>query len=71
VQRAMAETSDHLKILIEKPYLRPYLYDNKAWVEGDVASLNEVKAAPSKVQCPTSEIDVGSETGPQIISKLR
>ena len=44
VQRAMAETSDHLKILIERPYLRPYFYDNKSWVEGDVASLNEVKA---------------------------
>jgi hypothetical protein len=44
VQRAMAETSDHLKLLIEKPYLRPYFYDNKAWAEGDVASLNEVKA---------------------------
>jgi hypothetical protein len=44
VQRAMAETSDHLKILIEKPYLRPYFYENKAWVEGDAASLNEVKA---------------------------
>jgi type II secretory pathway pseudopilin PulG len=29
VQRAMAETSDHLKILIEKPYLCPYFYDNK------------------------------------------
>jgi hypothetical protein len=40
VQRAMAETSDHLKILIEKPYLRPYFYDNKAWPEGDVASLD-------------------------------
>ena len=44
VQRAMAETSDHLKILIERPYLRPYFYDNKAWVEGDAASINEVKA---------------------------
>jgi len=44
VQRAMAETSDHLKILIERPYLRPYFYDNKAWVEGDVADINEVKA---------------------------
>jgi hypothetical protein len=44
VQRAMAETSDHLKILIEKPYLRPYFYDDKAWVEGDVANVNEVKA---------------------------
>ena len=44
VQRAMTETSEHLKILIERPYLRPYFYDNKVWVEGDVASLNEVKA---------------------------
>ena len=44
VQRAMSETSDHLKILIERPYLRPYFYDNKAWAEGDVASLDEVKA---------------------------
>ena len=44
VQRAMPETSDHLKILIEKPYLRPYFYDNTAWAEGDLASLNEVKA---------------------------
>lgn len=44
VQRAMAETTDHLKILIERPYLRPYFYDNKAWAEGDQASLDEVKA---------------------------
>ena len=44
VQRAMAETSDHLKLLIERPYLRPYFYDSKAWVQSDVASLNEVKA---------------------------
>ena len=44
VQRAMTETSEHLKILIEKPYLRPYFYDNKTWVEGDVADVNEVKA---------------------------
>jgi hypothetical protein len=44
VQRAMAETSDHLKILIEKPYLRPYFYDDKPWVEGDETTLNEVKA---------------------------
>lgn len=44
VQRAMSETSDHLKILIERPYLRPYFYENKAWAEGDVASGDEVKA---------------------------
>lgn len=44
VQRAMSETSDHLKILIDKPYLRPYFYDNKPWTEGDKASLDEVLA---------------------------
>ena len=44
VQRAMAETSDHLKIFIERPYLRPYFYDNKPWVDGDKASADEVKA---------------------------
>jgi hypothetical protein len=44
VQRAMTETSDHLRILIERPYLRPYFYDNKVWQEGDVANCDEVKA---------------------------
>src|ERR1700709_2829581 len=43
-QRAMSETSDHLKLLVERPYLRPYFYENKAWAEGDRASENEVKA---------------------------
>ena len=44
VQRAMSETSDHLKILIERPYLRPYFYENRAWADGDTASGDEVKA---------------------------
>jgi hypothetical protein len=44
VQRAMTEASDHLRILIERPYLRPYFYDNKLWTEGDRASADEVKA---------------------------
>ena len=44
VQRAMTEASDHLRILIERPYLRPYFYENKNWTEGDVASCDEVKA---------------------------
>ena len=44
VQRAMSETSDHLKLLIEKPYLRPYFYDDKPWAAGDQATLDEVKA---------------------------
>jgi hypothetical protein len=40
----MAETSDHLKILIDKAYLRPYFYDNKQWTDGDKASIDEVLA---------------------------
>lgn len=43
VQRAMDQTSDHLSILVERPYLRPYFYDNKAWTAEDTASLDEVK----------------------------
>lgn len=43
VQRAMDQTSDHLSILVERPYLRPYFYDNKAWTAGDTATLDEVK----------------------------
>ncbi len=44
VQRAMSETSDHLKVLVEKAYLRPYFYENKAWTPDDQASSDEVKA---------------------------
>ncbi len=43
VQRAMVETSDHLKVLVQHPHLRPYFYENKAWSEGDRASSDEVK----------------------------
>ncbi|MEW6735283.1 MAG: hypothetical protein AB1489_28585 [Acidobacteriota bacterium] len=44
IQRAITETTDHLRILVEKPYLRPYFYDNKTWEIGDQASNDEVKA---------------------------
>jgi len=44
VQRAMSETSDHLRLLVERPYLRPYFYDNKVWEASDAASADEVKA---------------------------
>ena len=44
VQRAMQETSEHLKVLVERPYLRPYFYENREWREGDPASADEVKA---------------------------
>ncbi len=44
VQRAMLATSEHLGILVEKPYLRPYFYANQEWAGGDRASSDEVKA---------------------------
>jgi hypothetical protein len=44
VQRAMDETSDHLRILLERPYLRPYFYENKPWSPGDTANADEIKA---------------------------
>lgn len=43
VQRAMDETSAHLRVLVERPYLRPYFYESKRWAEGDRASSDEVK----------------------------
>ena len=44
VQRAMDATSDHLKVLLDRPYLRPYFYENKQWSPGDTATEDEVKA---------------------------
>ncbi len=44
VQRAMLATSEHLGILVERPYLRPYFYSNQEWAEGDRAGEDEVKA---------------------------
>ena len=44
IQRAMTEMSEHLPILIERPYLRPYFYESKFWEEGDKANIDELKA---------------------------
>jgi hypothetical protein len=30
--------------ILERPHLRPYFYENKAWTDGDIASRDEVKA---------------------------
>jgi hypothetical protein len=42
IQRSIAETSDYVRLLIERPYLRPYFYDGAEWREGDRASADEV-----------------------------
>ena len=44
VQRAMAETTDYLRIFIERPYLRPYFYDDKPCAGCDAERVDEVKA---------------------------
>jgi hypothetical protein len=43
IHRAIAESSDHVKVLVDRPYLRPYLYDGAVWKEGDRATADEVK----------------------------
>lgn len=42
IQRAIAETSDHARLMLERPYLRPYFYDGRAWREGDQATPDEL-----------------------------
>lgn len=65
VQRAMSETSDHLRILIERPYLRPYFYENKPWSEGDKASGDEVKAMAELLLNNFASAIIHSATFPQ------
>lgn len=43
ISRSIHDTSDHLQILLQKPYLRRYFYDDVEWRAGDVASHDEVK----------------------------
>lgn len=44
IQRAITETNDHVRLLVEKPYLRPYFYADAEWKAGDAASADEVAA---------------------------
>jgi hypothetical protein len=44
IQRAITETTDHVRLLVEKPYLRPYFYEDAKWKAGDAATADEVRA---------------------------
>ena len=44
IQRAITETSDHVRLIVERPYLRPYFYADAEWRAGDQATHDEVKA---------------------------
>lgn len=44
IQRAITETSDHVRLLVERPYLRPYFYADEEWQPGGAATRDEVQA---------------------------
>ncbi|MBI4852339.1 MAG: hypothetical protein HY819_11130 [Acidobacteria bacterium] len=44
IQRSITETTEHVKVLVAKPYLRPYFYENKTWQPTDPVSYDEIKA---------------------------
>ena len=44
IQRAITETSDHARLLVERPYLRPYFYEGRDIDAGGPASPDEIKA---------------------------
>src|SRR6185436_7266422 len=38
------ETSNHLRLFVEHPKLRPYFYSEAEWKPGDEVSLDEIRA---------------------------
>jgi len=44
IQRAVTETSDHLRLFVERPKLRPYFYSAAEWNPRDEVSLDEIRA---------------------------
>jgi hypothetical protein len=44
IPRAVTETSNHLRLFVEHPQLRPYFYSDAEWNPGDEVSLDEIRA---------------------------
>ena len=44
IQRAVTQTSDHIRLFVERPKLRPYFYSEAEWQPGDEVSLDEIEA---------------------------
>ena len=44
IQRAVTETSNHLRLFVDRPKLRPYFYSEAEWQVGDEVSLDEIQA---------------------------
>lgn len=43
IQRSTTETTDYVRLLMDRPHLRPYFYDGAVWAPGDAATLDEVR----------------------------
>lgn len=65
IQRAITETSDHVRLLVEKPYLRPYFYEGAEWKPGDAATADEVKAMAELILNNFASALMHSATFPQ------
>ena len=44
IPRAVTETSNHLRLFVQHPQLRPYFYSEAEWRPSDEVSLDEIKA---------------------------
>src|SRR5690349_12311425 len=44
IPRAVTETSNHLRLFVERSQLRPYFYSAAEWKPGDEVSLDEIRA---------------------------
>lgn len=65
IQRAITETSDHVRLMVERPYLRPYFYDGVAWKPGDTTSHDEVRAMAELILNNFASALMHSATFPQ------
>jgi hypothetical protein len=65
IQRAITETNDHVRLLVEKPYLRPYFYDDARWQPGDAATHDEVRAMAELILNNFASALMHSATFPQ------
>lgn len=44
IPRAVTESSNHLRLFVERPQLRQYFYSEARWKSGDEVSLDEIRA---------------------------
>lgn len=65
IQRAITETTDHVRLLVERPHLRPYFYADAEWQPGDAATQDEVRAMAELILNNFASALMHSATFPQ------